>query len=73
MGLEAFKSETKLVGEKEKFKKSKLCPCCGKEGEHIRNHQCRCTTDKEECDTLTWYHSDFTLNNATLHKLREQS
>lgn len=67
MGLEDFKTEPKRVGEKEKFQKPELCPKCGKDGEHLRNNEYRCTTDRDECETLTWFHADFELDNAQMY------
>lgn len=62
MGLEAFKTEPKRVGDKEKFRKPELCPDCGEEGQHVRGTEYRCTTDRDECEVLTWLHSDFELD-----------
>jgi len=69
MGLEEFKTEPTRISEKKKHQKESLCPECGDEGDHIRDNEWRCVTDEGECRVLTWRHTDFKLNNATLHEL----
>lgn len=66
MALEDFKSEPKRVGDKDKFQKPELCPCCGKEGEHVRGNEYKCTTDRDQCETISWFHTDFDIDHATM-------
>lgn len=67
MGLDSYKSEPTRVGEKDKHRKAKLCPNCGKEGEHLRGNEWRCTTEYTECDTLWWIHTDYMIEDAKMH------
>lgn len=67
MGLEAFKTEPQRVGDKEKFQKPELCPNCGSEGEHLRDTQWKCTTDRDECEVISWLNTNYEIDNANLH------
>lgn len=49
---------------KEKLHEPHLCPNCGNEGEHIRGNEWRCTTDKKECETITYRHVSYKRDNA---------
>lgn len=74
MGLESFKTKPKLTGEKNKFQRSILCPSCGSKGEKVEegsiDTKYRCTTDSQDCSTITWIHTNYELDNATVSELR---
>lgn len=71
MALEDFASDSDEpeYHENSKLNKKKLheeeyCPNCGKEGEHVRGSQWRCTTPSSECETITYRHPNYERNNA---------
>lgn len=63
MGLDDFKggvdSKPGIKWKKDRLHKEHLCPSCGEEAEHIRNNEWRCTTDRDKCEVITYFHVDF--------------